>query len=304
MSKERIRHDRSVKGIEKALKTLVMDKPELDSIVTAFGPLLLAKAAFKEECPLPESFKTESLSLDHTRFAQGEPVFTSLGLMDFQDDFERVVPRLLPPMKEAFAGIREDLEKIEKGFSDHGIDTRGCVRAFLDDQQEILEKQAEQIGASFPIFQFVLGQLVKPFMEMQAEVVGPLTEGLQWLHGYCPVCGSYAAIAGLAGEGGKRWLQCANCNHEWRFNRHTCPRCNDSDHSKHEYFFDENSPVKAGERVDVCNECHSYLLTMDFRERIDPVNMDVAAMGMIPLDILAQEKGYAPLVSTPWNSVK
>ncbi|MCP4119197.1 MAG: formate dehydrogenase accessory protein FdhE [Desulfobacteraceae bacterium] len=304
MSKERIRHDRSAGGIEKALENLAANKPELENVVKAFGPLLLAKAAFKEECPLPESVKEESFDFDSAGFAQGEPLFASIGMIDFQDDFEGVIPRLLPPMKTAFVGIREDLEKMEKGFSDHVIDTRECVRAFMNDQQEILEKQAGQMGASIQVFQFVLGQLVKPFMEMQAEVFAPLTEGQQWLHGYCPVCGSHAAVAGLAGEGGKRWLQCANCSHEWRFNRHTCPRCSDNDHTKHEYFFDRNSPVKAGERVDVCKECRSYLLTIDLRERIDPVNMDVAAMGMIPLDMLAQQKGYAPLASTPWNALK
>lgn len=304
MNNERIRHDRSIGGIEKALKTLVENKPALENIITAFGPILLAKTAFKEDYPLPESLKDQSFPFDQNRFSQGEPLFANMGLIDFHGDFKVVAARLLPPMKKAFKAISEDLEKIEQGFLTTGIDSSECVRAFVDDNGEILKKQAHEIGASFNIFKFVLGQLAKPFMEMQAAIFAPLTEGHQWLHGYCPICGSYAAIAGLVGEGGKRWLQCATCDHEWRFNRHTCPKCNNSDHSKHEYLFDTNSPVKAQERVDVCNECNSYLLTVDLRQRIDPVNMDVAAMGMVPLDILAQEKGYAPLAATPWNALK
>jgi FdhE protein len=110
-------------------------------------------------------------------------------------------------------------------------------------------------------------------------------------------------MAGLVGEGGKRWLQCSLCDHEWRFNRHTCPRCNDSNHENQEYFFNKDSPLGAGERVDLCNNCNSYLLTVDLRQKIDPVNMEIAAMGMIPLDILAQAKGYTPTAATPWNSL-
>lgn len=94
------------------------------------------------------------------------------------------------------------------------------------------------------------------------------------------------------------------CAHEWRFSRHTCPRCSNKDHDRLEYFFDQNSPVKDSERVNVCKECNTYLLTIDLRQQIDSVNMDVATMGMIGLDIQAQEKGYSPQAKTLWNSLE
>jgi len=43
---------------------------------------------------------------------------------------------------------------------------------------------------------------------------------------------------------------------------------------------------------------------MDLRQKMDPFNMEVAAMGMVALDILAQEKGFSPLAATPWNCLK
>jgi len=303
MTQERIRHDQSVKGIEKALETLAARKPAFETIVDAFGPLLLAKAAFKESYSLPDNLNTESLPFDENRFSQGEPLFTSIGLMDFHEDLTLAAQALLPPMKKTFKGIGQEIEKIEKGILTPGFDARECVRDFLD-HPDALKKQADEMDVPVDIFKFVLGQLIKPFMEIQAPVFAALTEGHQWLHGYCPVCGSNAAMAGLAGEGGKRWLQCANCAHEWRFNRHTCPGCDDKDHTHHEYFFDENSPVKAGERVDVCKACNTYILTMDLRQKNDPFNMEVAAMGMVALDLLAQEKGFSPLAATPWNCLK
>jgi FdhE protein len=303
MTNERIRHDKSVRGVKKALETMAGNRPELETLVDAFGPMLIAKAAFKEDHPLPEGLRVDDFPFDLNRFIQGESLFTTIGLMDFHGEFNVAAECLLPPMKTAFKGIARDLERIEQRFSAATVDTRECIQALVDDQQAILKKQAGQMGASFEVFKFVMGQLTRPFIEMQAEAFAPLTQGHQWLHGYCPLCGSPAAIAGLSGEGGKRWLQCSVCDHEWRFNRHTCPGCNDNDHTRHEYFFDQNSPVKAGERVDVCHNCNTYLLTIDLRQRIDPVNMQVAALGMVPLDILARDKGFTPLASTPWNSL-
>ncbi|MDD4650512.1 MAG: formate dehydrogenase accessory protein FdhE [Desulfoplanes sp.] len=303
MDKERIRHDNSAKGVQKALDTLMLDKPELENMVNCFGPLLVAKAAFKETCSLPEELEDQSLHLNTNRFAQGEPLLTDIGLIDFHEDFKRAAQKLLPPMETAFIGIKGDIQKIAQGFADDSINPRECVQAFVGGTPLVLEKTAASTGTTPDIFNFIIGQLAKPFMEMQSASLAHLIAGQQWLHGYCPICGSYAAIAGLIGEGGKRWLQCATCGHEWRFDRHTCPKCNDSDHTQHDYFFDKNSPAKAKERVDECHACKSYLLTTDLRERTDPVNMEVAALGMVSLDMRAQEKGYMPLASTLWNSL-
>jgi FdhE protein len=303
MNKERIRHDNSAQGIQKALDALILAKPELENIINCFGPLLVAKAAFKEACSLPEELKDHALSLNSDRFAKGEPLLTDIGLVDFHEDFKLAAQKLLPPMETAFVGIKEDIQKIAQGFADDSIDPRECVQAFVGGTSQALEKTATTIGTTPEIFNFIISQVAKPFMEMQSASLAPLIAGQQWLRGYCPICGSYAAIAGLVGEGGKRWLQCATCCHEWRFDRHTCPKCNDSDHTKHDYFFDKDSPAKAQERVDECHACKSYLLTKDLREHTDPVNMEVAALGMVSLDIRAQEKGYMPLASTLWNSL-
>lgn len=46
-------------------------------------------------------------------------------------------------MKKAFTGIIKDLEQIETGFAKKDMDTSGCVRAFVNDQLDILKKQAD-----------------------------------------------------------------------------------------------------------------------------------------------------------------
>ncbi len=299
---EHIRHERSSKGIQSALDTLAQRKPALSSLVSAFGPVLTAKAQFRESLPELDPV-TDLPGFDPVRFSQGAPLFATIGLMDFQQEFKSAAQMILPPMAKAFTGIQRDIEILETRIADNLLEPAECVQAFVDDDAPKIEVLAARADINPAVLKFALAQMSGPFMEVQAQALSPLIEDHQWLYGYCPVCGSYAAVAGLAGEGGKRWLQCPACAHEWRFSRHTCPRCNNKDHDSQEYFFDQNSPVKAAERVNVCKKCKTYLLTIDLRQAIDPVNMDVAAMGMVGLDIQAKEKGYSPLAATVWNSL-
>jgi len=300
---ERICHETSSKGIQEALDTLAARRPALATLVTAFGPLLVAKAKFKESLPVPEAKKEDFPDFDPVRFSQGAPLFTLTGLMDFHPELKQAARMILPPMAEAFAGIKDDVERLEEKIEDDSIAPEDCVKAFVDDDTKKIDDLAARAGIPSEVFKFALAQMAEPFMEVQAKALSFLIEDHQWLHGYCPICGSFAAVAGLIGEGGKRWLQCPCCAHEWRFNRNACPKCDNKDHDSLEYFFDQNGPVREGERVNVCNACKSYLLTVDLRQHIDPVNMDVAAMGMIGLDIQAREKGYSPLAATFWNSL-
>ncbi len=299
---ERIRHERSSKGIQSALDTLAQRKPSLSSLVSAFGPVLTAKARFRESLPALAPV-TDLPGFDPVRFSQGAPLFATTGLMDFHQGVKPAAQMILPPMAKAFPGIQRDVETIESQIADNRLEPGECVRAFVDDDAKKIDALAARADTRPDVLKFALAQISGPFMEIQAQSLSPLIEDHQWHYGYCPVCGSYAAVAGLAGEGGKRWLQCPACAHEWRFSRHTCPRCSNKDHDSLEYFFDQNSPVRAAERVNVCKKCKTYLLTIDLRQSIDPVNMDVAAMGMVGLDIQAREKGYSPLAATVWNSL-
>jgi len=301
--KERIRHEKSPEGIQDALDALAARKPALATLVEAFGPLLVAKAKVRENLSVPKVAASEVPDFDPVRFSQGAPLFTLTGLMDFHPEFKAAARAILPPMAEAFPGIQKDVDTLAKKIGDDQIEPRECVRAFVDNDEKKIDGLAEAAGIPVQVFKFALAQNAGPFLEVQAKALAPLIGDHQWLHGYCPVCGSFAAVAGLIGEGGKRWLQCPTCAHEWRFNRNTCPKCDNKDHDTLEYFFDQNNPVKAGERVNICKACNTYLLTIDLRQNIDPVNMDVAAMGMIGLDIQAREKGYCPLVATFWNSL-
>jgi FdhE protein len=80
--------------------------------------------------------------------------------------------------------------------------------------------------------------------------------------------------------------------------RTACPFCENDDHETLEYFY---SAERTSERAEVCNSCKRYIVGVDLRDRVDNVVMDVAPLGLVYLDILAQEKGYLPGAVTAWN---
>jgi len=300
---ERICHEKTPKGIQTALDTLAMRKPALSSLVSAFGPVLVARAELTARLSENEIDKPDLPESEWVRFSKGVHLFAITGLMDFQQKFKQAAQMILPPMAAAFPDIRSDIEAIKSNIEDDSLDAGDCVQAFLQNNSRKIDALAARAHTRSDIFRFILAQIAEPFKEIQARVFSPLIDDHLWPHGHCPMCGSFPAVSGLIEEEGegKRWLQCSVCAHEWRFRRHTCPRCENKDQDSLEYFFDQDSPVKDGERVSVCKVCNTYLLTIDLRKHIDPVNMDVAAMGMIGLETQAREKGYSPQAEMLWN---
>ena len=247
---ERICHEKTPKGVQTALDALAMRKPALSSLVAEFGPVLVAKAELTARLSENEVDKPDLPDFDWVRFSKGVHLFAITGLMDFHQEFKQAAHMILPPIAEAFPGIRSDIEAIKSNIADNSLDAEDCVQAFVKNHTRNITAFAARSGTSPDIFRFALAQIVEPFKEIQARAFAPLIEDHQWPHGHCPMCGSFPAVAGLIGEGGERWLQCSVCAHEWRFRRHTCPRCENKDQGLFEYFFDQDSPAKDGERCE------------------------------------------------------
>ncbi len=109
----------------------------------------------------------------------------------------------------------------------------------------------------------------------------------------CPFCGRRPGVGVLRplGDGGQRSLVCSLCLGEWEFRRIVCPGCGEEDHAK--------LPVYTAEqfehvRVECCDSCRQYIKTVDLTRNglADPVVDEIAS---IPLDLWAQQRGYAKL---------
>lgn len=178
------------------------------------------------------------------------------------------------------------------------LDLQGIHREILRDDEGEIQAKAKLVNLEKEIFVFLMGQFIKPLAEIRAELLIPLPENLTWLKGYCPICGSWPYISVLREKEGQRWLKCSFCSHEWRFMRTQCPCCENEDPETLEFFYAEDKPH---ERVEVCNKCKKYIISLDIRDRVEDTALEAEALGLVYLDILAQEKGYLPAAITEWN---
>jgi FdhE protein len=114
-------------------------------------------------------------------------------------------------------------------------------------------------------------------------------------HAYaiCPFCGRKPICGVLRpmGEGGARSMVCSFCSAEWDFRRLVCPGCGEENDRKLPIFTADQFPYI---RVECCESCKTYLKTIDLTKNghAEPVVDELAA---VPLDLWAQERGYAKL---------
>jgi FdhE protein len=100
---------------------------------------------------------------------------------------------------------------------------------------------------------------------------------------------------------GSRWLGAHSVNtDEWAYMRTKCPFCESEDQDKLELLFSED---RNSERAELCYECMKYLVSVDLRDRADEVVREAAPLGLVYLDVLAQDKGFSPGAICGWNVI-
>lgn len=159
--------------------------------------------------------------------------------------------------------------------------------AVLADHWEFGGRRTEQVEDARR--EFLCRGFLQPFAEMNRQTRDTPVQTIA--SRTCPFCGArpVAGVLRPEGEGGKRFLLCSFCGHEWEFRRILCAGCGEAR--------EESLPVFAAEqfphiRVEGCDTCRRCLRTIDLTKDGHAVPMidDLAA---IPLTLWAQEHGYA-----------
>ena len=135
--------------------------------------------------------------------------------------------------------------------------------------------------------------LARGFLQAYAEFVSetiaePAMDGTPYL---CPKCDSLPLLGVLRpeGDGGKRFLRCTFCAHEWGFRRILCPSCGEEREEKLPVYVAEQFPHI---RVECCDTCKHYLRTIDLTKDGNAV-AEADDLAAIPLTLWAQENDYA-----------
>jgi len=285
--------------ISGALDALRQELHPLENVLQAFKEIFIEKARLKAELPHLADLSVEPP--DPARFEQGVPLTTAGNLMEFAEDhWKMAADRLIPAMEHGFPKLKEELGAIRQALADGRLNPQRTLQAMANGLNGEAETAASKLGVSLQSIQFVLGQIMKPLVEKKAEALKSLIKDLKWHKGYCPLCGSMPELAFLKGEEGQRWLRCAFCGHDWRYVRLSCPFCENEDQQKLMTYYIVG---REQERAEVCHKCGRYVVSIDLRGRLDEAVLDVAAIGLVHLDMLSQEKGHLPAAICAWNMV-
>jgi FdhE protein len=283
-------------NIIQEIERIKRETPSVANIVEAFEELLIARDRIKREIADPVS--EDAAVIDPARLSNGVPAVGRAGFAICAGKIRDVYHRLTPAMTKGFPGIRSQLEGLEQAVRDGSVDLQAAAKHLLADRQNEVDRIARKAKVKSDILSFVLGQIVRPLVEKQAEHIGPTLSEAHWDKGYCPICGSWPSLSLLKGKEGRRWLKCSFCGHEWTYLRTACPFCDNEDPETMEYFYAEERET---ERVEVCHKCKRYVLSLDMRERVDQTITAATSLGLVHLDIIAQEKGFVPGAVTDWN---
>lgn len=304
---ENIRSESEKKSLSDGIKILKSAIPATESVLNAFIPVAEAKIGEIERLKDWKGFRMTAP--DSLLFEQGRPLLSGMEFPEFGDEFSKTASNMAKALKVGLPDIETDFDKVIEEIDSKDFSKRLALAIWEGDTEMLSELCNEK---SVPLKAALLTgtSSMDVFLNIIHEAAAPLIKDFRWSKGFCPICGSFPDMAVfrksgtddpyLKSHGGQRWLHCSTCGHEWRFKRATCPYCETDKHEELKYFQSEDRP---DERIDVCDKCKHYLISIDSREYIKQPDLRIAAKAYIHMDIIAQEKGYTPLAETGWNSI-
>jgi FdhE protein len=152
------------------------------------------------------------------------------------------------------------------------------------DQMEHLDLNA---GLGATVLRFTLFSALVPV----STGLAPLREGVGWQHGFCPVCGSWPLLGEFRGLEQTRYLRCGLCAAEWEVARLFCAFCGNRDHNLLGFIHVEGEETSY--RAATCDGCHGYVKMLATLSALPPLQLLVADVATLHLDLAAGERGYA-----------
>jgi len=285
-----------IHGLELAFQDIERETPCLKPVATVFREVLVSRAKLKKQ--LEGHSDIQISPPDSSRLSQGYPWLTEDEIAAFVHPKGDSLKAAIKTLLQVFPSIKLEVLLLSEALFNGVADIQSCVKYLVEGREDDLTTLAEKIKIHPIALKFMLGQIIKPFVEKRTEELGDLIKDIPWFQGYCPICGTYPELSYLKGKEGQRWLRCSLCGHDWRFDRMTCPYCGEAD-ERREFLYVEGTEYQW---VEFCSNCNRYIVGIDLRKR-ESMRTDVAAIGMVHLDAIAQQKGFHPIANCAWNMV-
>ena len=186
------------------------------------------------------------------------------------------------------------------------LDLAPVLQAALDGDRAAVEGAAFAMNVDPAAFAQLLELALQPVLwEAGGRITALVTSDTldRWYRGFCPVCGSWPALAELVGSERRRVLRCGRCGTGWSWILLLCPYCGNDDHrtlgTLHEAADDQPSAPGRPEpaaaptaRVDTCERCHGYLKAITAFASYPAVRLAAEDVATLHLDVAAQNAGY------------
>jgi FdhE protein len=170
------------------------------------------------------------------------------------------------------------------------LDPARMVEAVVAGQPEVVRQRSEELeldpGLATTLLRFALFGV---FTALEASL-GRLRAGVFWERGNCPTCGSWPLLGEFRGLDQSRFLRCGLCAAEWEVPRLWCPYCGNRDHEELSFLSCEGEETKY--RASTCDGCRGYVKMVSTLTALPPLNLLVADVATLHLDLAAAERGY------------
>jgi FdhE protein len=209
------------------------------------------------------------------------------------------VPVLVPTVLAlcdalAEGGAGQAATHIREAIESGNIEPGSLLTASLTRNQAALRTGAVHRGLSPDLVWLVAELAVSPFVHvLQRRLFGrvedpALVSALDgWNRGYCPACGSWPAVAEVAG--GHRTLRCSFCASAWELAAYACIYCQENGEK---FVTAAPNEERKDRRLEVCSNCRAYLKTVDVPELSPFPLLSISDIETTDLDVAAMEHGY------------
>jgi FdhE protein len=283
--------------IGQAAAALLAKRPAYKPMLLFYKDLFVHQEAARRQCQPPELH----LEKDLIRLKHKEN-FPLIRMDEFRIDTAcsaNLLQTVCEIIQRHETGLSDCAAAILQAGPDR-VDIGRLSRAVLETDDPAIQRAAERLNIDSRSLAFVIYASIRPCLVKYARhLAAQLPEGTTWINGYCPVCGSYPALAVLDEEG-RQNLHCQFCWQAWTVKRLFCAFCNNADSKQQRYFYSE---TESNLRVNVCDKCGTYLKVVDLRKTDYPLYPPLEQVSTLHLDIKAREEGYHSGIETAAEDV-
>ena len=290
--------DAALEKLEANLQDAAEKNPHSRTILEAFGPLMI------ERHRLLSTLDWKGIDpggIDREKLQAGVPVIRQIPLFFPEDPWQDVFLPLIDAARQGFPQLREGLDAWEACVKTGTLPYFDFFRSCPSEDEALPDSWDGVRDIPAAVTRLILAAAARTVLELRSAAAIPVLRDAEWDKGYCPFCGSFAGIARIHDKITQRWLHCLHCGWDWRFNRVRCPYCEHESPQEMNYFFLEGKTV---ESAFTCDECKRYLVTLYRISDVGEPDLDVAALSLIHLDLIMQQKGYQPLDPSGWLRIE